>query len=118
LRSGHRRPRTSLIAGLADHTLIAPLLFEGTCNTELFNQWFAEHLLPALPPQTIIVLDNASFHKSKITQELAKAAGCLLLFLPPYSPDLNPIENKWANLKQHRKYNLDISRDQFIISYG
>jgi putative transposase len=118
LRSGHRRPRTSLIAGLSDNALIAPLLFDGTCNTELFNQWFGGHLLPVLPPRTIIVLDNASFHKSKITQELAKAAGCILLFLPPYSPDLNPIEQKWANLKQHRKYNHTITLDQLIISYG
>ncbi len=117
LRSGQRRPRTSLIAGLANHALIAPLLFEGTCNTELFNQWFGEHLLPALQPQTIIVLDNASFHKANSTQQLAKEAGCLLLFLPPYSPDLNPIEQTWATLKQYRKYNHQLPIDDVIKMY-
>jgi len=98
--SGIRRQRTSLIGGYLDRKLIAPLLFQGTCNTQVFNAWLQETLLPVLKPGTLLVLDNASFHRSEQTQRLVKQAGCQLLFLPPYSPHLNPIEKLWANLKR------------------
>jgi len=66
------------------------------------------------PGQSLQMVISRGFYLSK-----SMAIGFLQTpFLPPYSPDLNPIENKWANLKQHRKYNLDISLDQLIISYG
>jgi transposase len=55
--------------------------------------------IPALKPGQVIVMDNASFHKSAKTKQLIENAGCTLLFLPPYSPDLNPIEVFWANFK-------------------
>lgn len=56
-------------------------------------------LLPNLTSGQVLILDNASFHKSVESQKLIEAAGCKLLFLPPYSPDLNPIEKYWANMK-------------------
>ena len=93
------------------------MTFKGTCNTRRFNQWFEKRLLPCLKPQTVIVLDNATFHKSKRTRELAEAAGCILLFLPPYSPDLNPIEQKWGNMKNFRKYNPKTSIRKLINMY-
>lgn len=65
----------------------------------LFNFWLANFLLPELTPGHTIVMDNAAFHKSDETRQLIQQAGCELLFLPPYSPDLNPIENVWANIK-------------------
>lgn len=56
-------------------------------------------LIPKLKPGQVLILDNASFHRSEESKKLVEAAECKLLFLPPYSPDLNPIEKCWANLK-------------------
>jgi transposase len=61
-----------------------------------------------------IIMDNAIFHKSETTRELIKQAGCFLLFLPPYSPELNPIEQTWANLKRMRKTYPKSSLDEII----
>jgi len=104
LKSGHQRPRTSCIGALYKGKLIAPFLFQGNTNTTVFNTWLKECLLPLLPKGKVIVMDNAVFHKSKETVELIENAGCSVLFLPPYSPDLNPIEHTWANLKRQWKY--------------
>ncbi len=62
-----KRPRTSLIGGYKDGKLIAPVLFDGTCNTLIFNAWLEDHLLPVLKPGSVIVMDNATFHKSAET---------------------------------------------------
>lgn len=114
--SGQKRPRTSLIGGLLRGTLIAPMLFDGTCDTETFNAWLSSSLLPLLKRGTIIVLDNATFHKSPTTVKLAQAAGCRLLFLPPYSPHLNPIENRWALIKRFWRFSEGISLDEAVKS--
>jgi transposase len=79
---------------------IAPFRFKGYTDTKVFNKWVECCLVPDLRPGQVIILDNASFHKSKKTLELIKAAGCRILFQPPYSPDLNKIEPMWANIKQ------------------
>jgi transposase len=99
LQNSQQRPRTSLIGGYREHQLIAPMLFSGTCNTQVFNQWLEHMLLPQLVIGSVLVLDNASFHKSSSTRLLVEQSGCELLYLSPYSPDLNPIEKLWANLK-------------------
>jgi isfu1 transposase len=117
-RSGNRRPRISLIAGLIGKKLTAPILFEGTCDTETFNDWLQRQLLPKLDPGAVIVLDNAAFHKSPVTQEIVRHAKCELLFLPPYSPDLMPIEKRFAHLKRYRKYKQDASIDDIVRLYG
>lgn len=96
---GKRRGRTSIIAASQGGKLVAPLTFEGTCTTEVVDAYFARVLLPALPRGSVLVLDNARFHQSPTTAQLVADAGCELLFLPPYSPDLNPIEHLWAALK-------------------
>jgi len=75
------------------------MCFEGTCDTALFNTWLEKVLIPNLIPGQVLILDNASFHKSKKSKELVEKAGCKMLFLPPYSPDLNLIEKYWANMK-------------------
>ncbi|MDE5022794.1 transposase, partial [Francisella tularensis subsp. holarctica] len=72
----------------------------GYTNTEIFNPWFEEHLCPSLKPKTPIVMDNASFHKSSKLIEIAKKFDVQILYLPPYSPDINPIEKVWANFKK------------------
>jgi transposase len=113
-RSGNRRPRTSLIGALVKGKLTVPMLFSGTTNTALFNQWLEEALLPAIGKDMILIMDNAIFHKSQRTRELIRKAGCSLLFLPPYSPELNPIEQTWANLKRMRRNNPHHSIDEII----
>jgi transposase len=97
--SGRRYERTSIVAGQCGRSIVAPLQYEGTMDGALFRYWFGKMLLPSLAPGSVIVLDNARFHQKKILHGLAQKAGCSVLFLPPYSPDLNPIEKFWAWLK-------------------
>ena len=105
--SGKKANRLSVIAGLRKKNLTAPFRFEGYCDTDVFNTWIEECLLPELTLGDVVVLDNASFHKSSKTEELISSKGCRILFLPTYSPDLNPIENKWAivkaRIRKHRE---------------
>ena len=97
--SGKRFGRQSVISALKDKKFLAPMCFEGTCDTDLFNVWLKHELLPNLTPGQVLILDNASFHKSVTTRKLVESYGCEIIFLPPYSPDLNPIEKYWANMK-------------------
>ncbi|WHZ30227.1 MAG: transposase [Nitrospira sp.] len=90
LVSGHRRPRTSLIAARMDGRLEEPFLFEGTCDTEVFNSWLRPRLCPRLTSDHLVIMDNAAFHKSSEMVPLIEETGAALLFLPLYSPDLNP----------------------------
>jgi transposase len=69
--------------------------------------WLENFLIPELKPGQVVIMDNATFHKSQQSQELIKKSGCQILFLPPYSPDLNPIEKFWANFKQMVRANLE-----------
>lgn len=97
--SGKRFGRQSVISALKDKKFLAPMCFEGTCDTDLFNVWLKQELLPKLTPGQVLILDNASFHKSVTTRKLVESYGCEIVFLPAYSPDLNPIEKYWANMK-------------------
>ncbi len=74
--------------------------YDGTTDSILFEFWFENCLLKEVKPGSVIVLDNATFHKKSVLPDLAESYGCKVLFLPPYSPDLNPIEKKWAWLKR------------------
>ena len=97
---GRKYMRTSIVAALMGNEIIAPCQYTGTMNHELFENWFQEHLLPALPKETVIVMDNASFHRKEQLYCFAQKSGCYLIFLPPYSPELNPIDRFWAWLKR------------------
>ena len=120
LRPGARRPRTSLLAArfAGGRPVEAPMLFGGTCNAAVFNRWLEDQLAPMLGPEHVVVMDNAAFHKSGRTRETIRKAGARLLFLPPYSPDLNPIENSFAMLKKRRRYNPDMTLEEIINAFG
>ena len=87
------------------------MTFKGSCNTILFLAWVKQMLIPELSKGQVVVMDNASFHESKLIKEAIEEAGCKLIFLPPYSPDLNPIEKFWANLKRWINQNLPFMED-------
>ena len=99
-KSGKYYQRTNIIAGYVNKKIIAPIIFNGTCNSAIFESWVEQFLIKELEAGQTVVMDNASFHKSKKTRELIESVGCKLIFLPPYSPDLNPIEKFWANMKR------------------
>jgi len=96
---GKKRERYSMIGGWMNHKFIAPLTFQGGCNVEVVNTWLQQILLPNIPKGSTLVMDNAAFHKSAQTKEIIETFGCSLLFLPTYSPDMNPIEHCWHTLK-------------------
>lgn len=102
-RSGKRRKRTSVMAALNADEIKAPIRYSGTANTDLFLYWVEEVLIPELKIGQTIIMDNCSIHKSIKVKELIEAAGCFLKYLPPYSPDFNPIENYWAVMKNNIK---------------
>ena len=106
LKLGHRTQRISMIAGWCNRTVLAPLTLEGYCNTVLVEAWVEQVLVPVLKPGQVVVMDNASFHKSATIQTLIEQAGYQLLFLAPYSPDLNKIEKFWARLKHFLRKTL------------
>ena len=95
---GHWHTRT-FVAGLAHDGLIAPWVLDGAMNRESFETFIQGQLAPALRPGQIVVADNLSSHKSAKAIDLLRALGHDLIFLPPYSPDLNPIEMAFSKLK-------------------
>jgi transposase len=99
---GFRTKRSTLIAGYnyGSKELIAPMEYDGYTNNEVFLTWIEHFLCPELKAGQCVIMDNASFHKSVKVRQLIEATGATLLYLPPYSPDLNPIEHVWANLKR------------------
>lgn len=98
--SGRKYKRTNIVAGICRGKWIAPLEYTGTTDSVLFEFWFESCLLKEVAGGSVIILDNATFHKKSVLSDLAKRYDCEVLFLPPYSPDLNPIEKKWAWLKR------------------
>ena len=98
-KKADRKTRYNITAALNLNLLFAPFVFEGYSNAVVYEVYIERVLLPVLKPGMVLVLDNASFHKSKRIIELIEAASCRIIFLPPYSPDFNPIEHHWAAIK-------------------
>jgi transposase len=90
---------TTFIAGLRQDSIISPFVIKGPIDGARFLAYVTQVLIPELRPGDIIVLDNLSSHKNEDVKAAVKAAGAELLFLPPYSPDLNPIELVFSKLK-------------------
>lgn len=97
---GHWRTQT-FIAGLRVDELTAPWVLDGPMNRAAFDTYIETQLEPALQPGDVVIADNLSSYKSAKAQACLKAQGNWLLFLPPYRPDLNPIEMAYAKLKAH-----------------
>ena len=91
----------TFIAGLTQNALIAPWMINGAMNGTAFDTYIETQLAPALDPGTVVILDNLSTHKSPRAAQALKERGCWFLFLPAYSPDLNPIEMAFSKLKAH-----------------
>ncbi|TVV78468.1 transposase, partial [Streptococcus pneumoniae] len=101
--SGRRYQRISLVAGLTNGELIAPMTYEETMTSDFFEAWFQKFLLPTLTTPSVIIMDNARFHRMGKLELLCEEFGYKLLPLPPYSPEYNPIEKTWAHIKKHLK---------------
>jgi len=114
---GHWKTLTFL-AALRSDRIEAPCLFDGPINKESFTEWVRCFLVPVLRPGDIVILDNLSSHKGKAVRALIRAAGARILFLPPYSPDLNPIEQAFAKLKAHLRKAAPRAIDAVTKSLG
>jgi transposase len=90
---------TTFLAALRTHGLTAPVVIDGALNGDLFLAYVRQHLAPTLRPGDVVIMDNLSSHKRVGVREAIEAAGARLLYLPPYSPDFNPIEQAFAKFK-------------------
>jgi transposase len=95
---GHWKTLTFL-AGLRRYRIVAPFVLDGPINGEIFARWAARFLATPLSPGDIVILDNLGSHEGRAVRDAIRAVGGRLFFLPPYSPDLNPIEMMFAKLK-------------------
>ena len=105
----HAKGRINIIGALLGATLLTVSLFSSNINSDVFSSWAVQDLIPKLPKNSVIVMDNATFHKREDIKDAIKNAGHILEYLPAYSPDLNPIEHKWAQAKAiKRKFNCSV----------
>ena len=97
---GHWKTIT-FVAGLRQRAMVAPFVVDGAMNATMFLAYLQQCLAPTLARSDIVVMDNLPVHKVAGVREAIEAAGATLLYLPPYSPDLNPIEQAFSKLKSH-----------------
>lgn len=109
---GRKYERISIVAGKGNSKIFAPMVYNGTADSTLFERWFKDCLCPEIIGN-IVVLDNASIHRKTVLSEIAKEYDVTLLFQPPYSPDLNKIEKFWAWLKKELQTTLKNSQSLF-----
>ncbi|OTG95375.1 transposase [Acinetobacter sp. ANC 4654] len=102
----------NVIGAVHHNQLFTVGLFDCKINSDVFHFWIERFLIPELPKNIVVIMDNATFHKRSGTQELLENYGHQILWLPPYSPDLNPIEKMWAWVKRKRKEWIVDSIDQ------
>ncbi|KAF0118944.1 MAG: Transposase [Rhodospirillaceae bacterium] len=105
--------RTNVIGALIGRLFLTVDLFKTNINADIFYQWTVQSLLPKLPPASVVVMDNATFHKRADIRDAIANDGHALDFLPAYSPDLNPIEKKWAHAKSIRRKSACSIQDLF-----
>jgi hypothetical protein len=98
--SGRKYARTNIVAGYCDGKYIGEYCYTGNTTSKIFEDWFCRFLLPETRQGDVIILDNARFHNKKRLKAYALVYKVVIIFLPPYSPDFNPIEHVWANIKR------------------
>jgi len=94
-----RGTRVSTIGALSCSGIKASMCFEGTLNRETFKTFLSQVLLPELKKDDVVIMDNASVHHHESIVQIIESKGARILYLPPYSPHLNPIENAWSKMK-------------------
>jgi transposase len=114
---GHWRT-TTFVAGLRGTGVVAPLVLDGPMTGAVFLAYVEQFLAPALSPGDVVVLDNLAAHKVAGVREAIAAAGASILYLPPYSPDLNPIEQAFAKLKARLRKAAARTRDALWAAIG
>lgn len=114
---GHWKTSTFL-AGLRHNRIVAPLVLDGAINGRSFRAYIEQFLAPTLAPGDVVVADNLASHKVSGVREAIEARGATLLFLPPYSPDLNPIEQVFAKLKHLVRSAAPRQRDSLWQTIG
>ena len=114
---GHRKT-SSFIGCVSEDGMIAPYVLDGAVNAELFVAYIEQVLVPTLKVDDIVIMDNLPVHKVPAVRRAIEAAGAQLLFLPPYSPDLNPIEMVFAKMKAKLRYEAHRSIDALWRALG
>ena len=119
---GRRREKLNIVAAKCGEMILEPHEYGCAMNSRFFEFWFML-LLRVMGEGYWFIMDNATFHRQAVLRRMAESAGCHVLFLPKYSPDLNPIEHEWANLKAFlrnhgRDYECtsDALMDYFIVA--
>ena len=109
---------TTFVGAMRAEGFVAPLVLDGAINGPAFRAYVEQMLAPALRPGDTVVMDNLSSHKVTGVREAVEAAGAKLLYLPPYSPDLNPIEMAFAKLKARLRREAHRTRDALWQGIG
>jgi transposase len=115
--SGKRAGRTNVVAGYCDGRILGEFCYKGSTTAKVFEEWFRKFLLPETNKGDAIILGNASFHNKKRLKEYAAVYKVIVIFLPAYSPDYNPIEHIWANLKSFLRNTKKEFSSSFIAIY-
>ena len=109
---------TTFIAGLRHDGMIAPMVFDGPMNGVIFKAYVEQALVPVLKPGDIVIMDNLPAHKIIAARQAIEAVGARRLFLPPYSPDLNPIEMAFSKMKAALRKHAQRTRDGLWQAIG
>lgn len=107
---------STLISGIRLEGPCAPWVFEGPMNGEMFLAWMQQRLAPLLRAGEVVILDNLATHKIRGVREAIQERGARLLYLPPYSPDFNPIEPMWSKIKHVLRSHAPRNDEQLLLA--